>query len=139
MKVKRRKLPPQLAKVLETANSKEMVSELISSNEKLAKLQAMLTQLCIRSPQQVEDEISSEINILDKISNDINLIFYVESKYSPEYFRKDPDTEFKVALAESLLDYMHGRVSGYSNDMLLGIASNSNEYYDLVKNFIVED
>jgi len=105
---------------------------------KIEFFRGVLRSLLIRSESERKADIKTTLKELDQISSPTQLQAAVDSFYNPNYFRTEPDVEYKVALANALYTYMKLRVPSYNNQMLKAISEQSFDVSGLLKNFIEE-
>ena len=101
-------------------------------------LRSVLRSLLIRSPSERKADLKTSLQELDRISSPIQLQATVDSFYCPNYFRTEPDVEYKIALASALYTYMKLRIPSYNNPTLKAISDQSLSVSDLLKDFIEE-
>lgn len=114
------------------------MNELETLRAKNAYLKTVLRSLLIRSPAERKHDVRSVLNELDKMPTPLQLQSLVDAYYGPEYFRNEPDVEYKIALASALLTYMKLRVPTYNSPMLKAISQQALSASDLLRNFIEE-
>ena len=133
--ISRRGQPPRTPVQLVTAAAindmtyEDLVLYVKKLQTKYANLQAYVYDLLIRDDNKRELAIRDEISQLKIVRNSMQKIQYLQEKFTPYYFLREPDTAFKVALCQALVDYMSSEVPEWTSSLIEGIAKNDNKYF----------
>lgn len=95
--------------------------------ERIDYLQSWLNSVLLRTPEIRELEVNLVIERLEKISAS-QLTYYVLDNFGHKYFKNECDTEFKIRLAQAILDHVRLYYPSYKNELLESIADNNSEY-----------
>lgn len=107
--------------------------------KRVAKLQSILLELLVRKPDEVEAEVATTIAGLQNITDPASLDAKIRADYSEQFWLSEPDTEFKVRLANELVRFYSSRFSAnYRNALIEGIANQDANYLPYLSNFILE-
>jgi len=127
-------------RILELAEeSKPARTSMERLQDYVQKLEDLISDLVVRTPEKADKEIQSILAGLNNIRDNYILDIKVTKDYSPSFFTKEPDVEFKKKLARNLLVYMNGRFNGkYKNALLEGIASEDLNYMEYLQTLFTE-
>lgn len=90
-------------------------------------LESWLQQVLIRDEHSRAVSISNCMNKIKAIDSG-TVSYYILDNYDRKFFSNDPDTEFKIELAQAILDYMVLIFPNYKNELLESVANNKSEY-----------
>lgn len=121
-------LEVEVAKLMATSYvSTETVAQIKKSS---AKLKNLLRDLYIRTDEQIAKELTSIHTMLDNMPYEQAKVFAIRT-YNSQYFREEPDTDFKMQLVSMLLTFFH-RDGIIVNGLWNEIANRSESVLDLL-------
>jgi hypothetical protein len=125
------------AAYLDTVSTDKLQAETIKAlQEKVEQYEEWLKELLVRTPEEVELEVSEILNGLSKIEDLSVLDTKVRYDYNEHFFLAEPDTNFKVRLANAVLSYMNAKFKApYKNPLITGIANRDAEYLRFLQGF----
>jgi len=104
-----------------------------SAQHYIQLLENKLLALLLRTPDQIEKQVTNIINDLARITDNYMLLMKIDADYDGTFFKKEIDNNFKVKLASSLLDLLKTRFGqNYDKPLLSGIATRDLDYLDFL-------
>ncbi|MFA5669440.1 MAG: hypothetical protein WC967_09350 [Balneolaceae bacterium] len=101
---------------------------------KYANLQAYTTELLIRDVNKRESDVKEEIAQLKLVRNSTQKIQYLQEKFTPYYFLREPDTHFKIELCKAIIEFMSVEVPEWTSSLIEGIANSDPKFYEYTAN-----
>ena len=91
-----------------------------------------------RSQQEIDEEIQQHVDKIMGVAYP-NLVYgFIDQYYTYDWWRNEPDTNFKQQLAPALLRACRQRVPGFSNRILESIVDNDPEASYIMGSFVEE-
>jgi hypothetical protein len=115
------------SRTLEKSSVDESSEIILKQQERIDYLQSWLNSVLVRPEHKRISDIESIISRLEKVSSNM-LPYYVLDNYGHKYFKSECDTEFKVQLAQVILDHVRIYYPNYTNELLESIANNTSDY-----------
>lgn len=124
---------------LETLTAPQLIDTVEQLQRRLAQVQDYALNRSIRTKDEIESCAEEELEKLRNVSGSIgDLMYLVNYRYTPEFFYNEPDTTYKIYLCNKIADYLKSVVPNFTNSLIEGIAQDSIEYYEYIKNPILE-
>lgn len=112
--------------------------ELIYLRGKVEFFRDMLRDMFYRNQQEIDDEVTQHVNKIDAIVYPGLIPNFIDKFYSYGFWRKEPDVEFKYALAKALLAACRQRIPNFNHPLLISIVNKEPEAQYIMSSFIEE-
>ncbi len=114
-----------------TANTNDFATDndllLQRMQNRIDFLQNWLDDILVRDVEKRDKDIKNIIDQLKKVAPSM-LTYYVLDNYDHRFFSSEVDTEFKIELAQNILNLVTLIYPNYKNELLTHIANNSSKY-----------
>lgn len=128
----------ELSSNIEQLTGPQLVDMVEQLQRRLAQVQDYSLNITIRSIDEINSCTENELRKLKNLTNKSDLMYYVNYRYTPDFFYNEPDTTYKIYLCNKLVDYLKSVVPNFTNSLIEGIAQNTIEHYEYIKNPILE-